>query len=185
MTLSTLLSSFNKLLFGRPTYNTLNYGEINALWTYLAYAKGALIEFQTYLNHVNDKELRKFLKDVMDNSISVICHKFENILKANGIVLPPSPAEKPAVLTDSIPDGARITDQEIAAAITKNIAFNMLTISQIIPICTCEDIALTFSNMLVAETQYGSKLFRISKKKGWLIFPPLHHSDNPHTVSKS
>lgn len=171
------INTLSRFFSEGPKIETLNYGEVNAIWSYLAYAKGALVELQTYMNHTEDKELKKFLHDVVDNSITVICRQFENILKENGIVLPPSPAEKPKVITKSIPDGARITDLEIAAAISRNIAFNLVTISQTIPICTSEDIALTFSNMLVAETQYGAKIFRISKKKGWLIYPPLHHSD--------
>lgn len=177
MEVTSFRNSVSNIFHKTPRYQTLNYGEVNAVWSYLAYAKGALVEFQTYMNHAQDKLLKKFLRDAMDNSIKVICQQFENILKANGVVLPPSPSEKPEVPAASIPDGARLTDPEIAAAISRNIAFNLVTVSQILPLCTTEDLALTFSNILVAETQYGAKIFGIRKKKGWLLCPPLHHAD--------
>jgi hypothetical protein len=53
------------------------------------------------------------------------------LLKENGVALPPSPPERPKACLEDIPAGARFTDPEIAAMLSKDIAEGLVACSTI------------------------------------------------------
>nr|WP_246009231.1 DUF3231 family protein [Brevibacillus fluminis] len=176
MDMKTLLNSGRMLmgiLSGNPQNEPMHYGEVFGVWSYLTVTKGLLVTYQTFINHTGDKDLRTFLEDItvaMKQEIDQV----ENLLKVNGVGLPPAPPERPIANLESIPVGARFNDPEIAAAVSINIAAGLVACSQIIGQCIREDIAMLFGQFHMAKAQYGARLLRINKEKGWLVQPPLH-----------
>ncbi len=66
--------------------------------------------------------LKDFIKDVINNSIKPSIKEIEDILVANDVVVPPTPAERPEVDIEQIPVGARLQDAQVAYAIARDFA---------------------------------------------------------------
>jgi len=96
----------------------MHYGDVFATWTFLTTAKGLVVGNQTHLNHAGNEDLRKLIdEDIQDGHQEI--KQIEELLKENGIGLPPTPPEAPKANVEDIPAGARIQDMEIAAALAK------------------------------------------------------------------
>lgn len=161
------------ILSDNPQNEPMHYGEVFGVWSYLSVTKGCIAGYQTFINHTGDTDLRKFLEDIV-HAMKQEIEQVENLLKVNGIGLPPSPPERPTASLESIPVGARFSDPEVAAAVTKDIATGLVACSQIMGQSIREDIGMMFGQFHTTKAQYGVRLLRINKEKGWLIPPPLH-----------
>lgn len=176
MDVTTLLNTGRTImgiLSGNPQNEPMHYGEVFGVWGYLSTAKGLLVGYQTFINHTGDKDLKGFLEDLTREMKQEI-QQVEELLKVNGVALPPTPPERPVASLESIPVGARFNDPEIAAGVARDLAAGMVTCSQIIGQCIREDIAMMYTQFHSAKVQAAGRLLRISKEKGWLVPPPLH-----------
>jgi hypothetical protein len=176
MDLETLMNTGRTLmgiLSGNPQNEPMHYGEVFGVWSHLSSTKGLLAAYQTLINHTGDQDLKNLLEDLTQNMKQEI-QQTENLLKVNGIGLPPSPSERPAANLENIPVGARFNDPEIAASVTRDIAAGIVACSQIIGQCIRVDIVMMYSQFHTTKVQYGARLLRMSKDKGWLVPPPLH-----------
>ena len=77
------------------------------------------------------------------------------------------------------PDGSlktheNINDVEIAAKVSVDIAAGLVACSQAMGQSLREDIGLMFGQFHMKKAQAGAALLRLSKKKGWVMSPPLH-----------
>ncbi|RKD24468.1 hypothetical protein BEP19_08760 [Ammoniphilus oxalaticus] len=161
------------VLSGNPQQEPMHYGEVFGVWSWLASTKGLLVGYQTLMNHAGDQDLKKFLEDSI-RSMKGEVEQVEALLKANGVELVPTPAEKPIADRDSIPVGARFTDMEISASLTRDFATGLVACSAVIGECIREDIAIMFGQFHLTKAQFGARLLRMNKEKGWLVPPPLH-----------
>ncbi len=150
----------------------LHYGEIFGAWSYLLSMKGAMAKYQTLINHTGDHDLRKYLEDYIRNLVKPQMNEIENLLKANGIGLPPTPPERPIASMENIPVGARFNDVEIAGGAITDISAGLLACSQIMGQSLREDIAMMFGQFHLAIAQQGAALLRLNKDKGWVVKPP-------------
>ena len=161
------------ILSGNPQEEPMHYGEVFGVWSYLSTTKGLLAAYQTFFNHTGDKDLRDFLEDVT-RTMKQEVEQVEKVLKVNGVGLPQSPPERPTASLESIPVGARFNDPEIAAGVARDISVGLVSCSQVIGQSIREDIAMMFTQFHTTKVQYGARLLRINKEKGWLVPPPLH-----------
>jgi len=164
------------ILSGNPKVEPLHYGEVFGTWSYLSTAKAGIATLQTLINHAGDRDLQHLI----DESIKLGEHEvdqIESILKENGIGLPPTPPSRPVAKLDDIPTGARFLDPEIANAIGMDIAAGLVACSQIMGQSIREDVALLFGQFHIQKAALGAKYLKLSKEKGWLVPPPLHHKE--------
>lgn len=161
------------ILSGNPKKQPLHYGEVFSMWSYLVVAKGDYAACQTCINHTGDKDLKQLLED-LNQGIKKESEDIEDILKMNGITLPPSPPERSLADLEEIPAGARFNDPEISAMASGKIAQGLIACSTIIGQSTREDVAMLFSQYHMNKSQMGAKALRLNKEKGWLVPPPLH-----------
>ncbi len=161
---------------GNPKDEPMHYGEVYGVWSFLLSAKMALSEYQTLLNHAGDKDLRKFIQELADSVKGTEISQMEELLKENGIELPPSPSERPDVDPESIPDGARFKDPEIAAGIATNISASLIACSQVMATSMREDVGAMFGQFHMKNAQQGLSILRLIKEKGWVLTPPLHRA---------
>ena len=164
------------ILSGNPTDEPMHYGEVFSTWSFLLTAKGAIAGYQTHLNHAGDEDLQKLLEEAIRGGQQEI-KEIESLLKANGVALPPTLPEQPKANLNDIPAGARFSDPEIAAMLSGNIAAGLVACSTIIGQSIREDIATMFGQFHVQKATLGAKILRLNKEKGWLVPPPLHHSN--------
>lgn len=161
------------VLGGNPVHEPLHYGEVFDIYSFLASAQAGVAAYQVYINHTGDDDLRSFLQDKIENLLRPQIQELSEVLKQNGIVLPPAPPERPNADVESIPAGARIQDAEIAVSVAKDISIGVVACSQAMGKSTREDIAMMFGKFHMEIAQYGARLLRMMKKKGWLVPPPL------------
>jgi hypothetical protein len=126
------------------------------------------------INHTGDEDLKHFLKDMVQNKTRPEIEQLQELLKENGVQLPPAPPERPEANLEAIPPGARLNDPEIAASVARDITTGLVACSQIMGQCTREDIATMFGTFHMQKAQYGANLLKMQKEKGWLVVPPLH-----------
>jgi hypothetical protein len=170
---NNLRSVIMGILSGNPQNEPMHYGEVFGVWSYLVLAKGHLVGYQTLVNHTGDSDLKKLLEESIQGLKQEISQT-EELLKANGVGLPPSPPERPVADLESIPVGARFMDPEISAGVSMDIAAGLVTCSQIMGQSIREDIGMMFGQFHVAKALLGAKFLKLNKEKGWLIPPPLH-----------
>ncbi|WP_066021463.1 DUF3231 family protein [Clostridium sp. CT7] len=163
------------ILSGNPQDEPLHYGEVFALWSSLFAAKGALDGYQVYINHTGDKELKAFLKQVIQSSIKPAIKDLEQVLVQNDIQIPPTPAERPEADLEQIPIGARLQDAQIAYIVAADISAGVVACSQGMSQSIREDVGLLFGKLGAKKAKDGAALLQIMKDKGWLVPPPLHH----------
>lgn len=164
------------ILSGNPANEPMHYGEVFGSWAFITAAKGMVAGYQTKINHAGDEDLRKLLDEAIQLGQQEI-KQIETILKDNGVSLPPTPAERPRANAEDIPVGARFMDPEIAATLGANISAGLVACSTLIGQSIREDIAMVFGQIHTQKASLGAKVLRLNKEKGWLIPPPLHHSD--------
>nr|WP_106783110.1 DUF3231 family protein [Lysinibacillus timonensis] len=158
-----------------PKEEPLHYGEIFAIWSHVLGNNGLIAAYQTMYNHTGDQELAKLLEEAI-TGMEEENQQLKDILKLNGVGLPPAPPERPIARIEDIPPGAKFMDQEISAKLSADIAAGLVACSTTIGMSTREDIAFMYGQFHMVKAQLGAKLLRLNKTKGWLIPPPLHVS---------
>lgn len=161
------------ILSGNPKDEPMHYGEVFSTWSFLLVGKGVSSAYQTVLNHAGDEDLKKLLTEALE-----LCQQenkqIEELLKENGVGLPPTPPDRPDACLDDIPIGARFQDPEIAAMLSADVAAGLVACSTIMGQSIREDIGMMFGQFHAQKAVLGGKVLRLNKEKGWLIPPPLH-----------
>lgn len=163
------------ILSGNPQDEPMHYGEVFSLWNYVLTGNKMIADHQMLLNHVGDEDLKKLMKESIEGGQQEV-KQVEEILKQNGIALPPAAPEPPHVEINDIPTGARFQDADVTASVSAKIAAGLVTCSQIMGQSIREDIAMMFGQFHMNKAALGGKVLKLTKEKGWLIPPPLHHS---------
>jgi len=161
------------ILNGNPKDEPLHYGEVLGSWAFVGANNGLISGYEAFVNHAGDEELIELLKEAIKTMKSEN-KQLENILKENGIALPPSLPERPKAKAEDIPVGARFMDPEISGAISINVGQALVSCSQVMGQCLREDLAMMFGKFHADKMLFGLKLLRMNKEKGWIIPPPLH-----------
>ncbi|MBJ3792505.1 DUF3231 family protein, partial [Bacillus sp. OA1] len=132
------------ILSGNPQNEPMHYGEVFGIWSYLAGAQGTIAGYQVLINHTGDEDLKKFLENLVENDIQSEVEELKNLLKLNGVALPPAPPERPVASIETIPPGARINDAEIAAKVSMDLAAGLVACSQAMGQSLREDVGMMF-----------------------------------------
>jgi len=173
MTLNQIRSAIMGILSGNPQDEPMHYGEVFGTWTNLITNNGLIAAYQAYFNHAGDEHLKKLIQEAIEG-MKAENQKLEELLKANGVALPPAPPDRPVAKLEDIPVGARFTDPEISAALSMNCATGLVACCQVMGQCIREDIAMMYGQFQMDKAQLGAKLLKLNKDKGWLVPPPLH-----------
>ncbi|PAF39593.1 hypothetical protein CHH69_07310 [Terribacillus saccharophilus] len=130
---------------------------------------------QMLLNHVGDDDLKKLIGEAIDGAQAEV-KQVSEILKANGIALPPAAPEPPKVDLESIPVGARFIDPDVAATASAATAAGLVSCSAMMGQSIREDVGMMFGQFHTNKAMLGAKFLKLLKEKGWLIPPPLHQN---------
>lgn len=160
------------ILGGNPKDEPMHYGEIFSVWQASTVAKGALSCYQAFMYHAGDHDLKKLLGTMIDQAELEIS-ELDTLLADNGIASIPTMPKRPEAKLEDIPVGARFTDPEIAAKIAADCAMGLVACSQVMGLSIREDIGALFAKYHLTKAATGVKILNLSKKKGWLMPPPL------------
>ncbi|KYG32394.1 DUF3231 family protein [Alkalihalobacillus trypoxylicola] len=162
------------ILSGNPQEEPMHYGEVFSTWEFVMTANKDIADTLVLINHVGDNDLKKLLQESVESGKAQV-QQVSELLKANGVALPPAAPEAPKAELNDIPAGARFPDADVAASASMAIAAALVACSQIMGQSIREDIAMMFGQIHVAKAALGAKYLKLTKEKGWLVPPPLHH----------
>ncbi|GAF63979.1 hypothetical protein BTS2_0871 [Bacillus sp. TS-2] len=66
-----------------------------------------------FINHVGDNDLKELLQESVESGKTQV-QQISELLKANGVALPPAAPEAPKTESNDIPVGARFPDADVA-----------------------------------------------------------------------
>jgi hypothetical protein len=151
----------------------LHYGEVFGIWSFIITNNGLLSVYQAFINHAGDKDLKVLLKEAV-RGMKEENQQASDILKDNGIALPPALPDRPVASAEDIPVGARFMDPEISAILSANVAQGLISCSGVMGQAIREDIAMMFGQFHINKALFGARLLKLNKEKAWLIPPPLN-----------
>lgn len=123
-------------------------------------------------NHAGDDDLKRELQS-LHQTMEEETVKLTQLLKENGIPLPPETPERSVADAVTIPPGARMLDPEIANLVSMNLGQGLVSCSMVMGQCVREDVAMLFGQFHAAKALAGAKWLRMMKEKAWLVVPPL------------
>ncbi|MEK4566746.1 DUF3231 family protein [Alkalihalobacillus sp. FSL R5-0424] len=163
------------ILSGNPQDEPMHYGEVFSTWNFVLMSNKAVAEAQVLLNHAGDSDLKKLLNEAIELGQSE-SEQVSKLLRENGVAVAPSAPIPPKVELNDIPVGARFMDPDIAMSASEKLAAGLVAASSIMGQSIREDIAMMFGQFHTSKAALGAKFLKLSKEKGWIIPPPLHHS---------
>ena len=154
--------------------NPLHVGEVMSCWMYLGLMDEATVYIQIALNSTNDDEVKHLLKDSL-NQCQTQSERFKKLLKEEGVHLPPTSEERPNSEPNSVPLGAKLTDEEIMNGLS------LKTVSAVVHCATAAsqsirmDISSVFTHCLLEKMKFGATLREQMRKRGWMKVPPYYY----------
>ncbi|MEH7378589.1 DUF3231 family protein [Neobacillus drentensis] len=155
----------------------LHVGEVMNLWFYLTGVQQSLRGDQISYNIVQDKELKDKLNDVINNVHKPMITELEEFLKKEGIPQPNSTPEKSVGDYRNIPDGAKMTDEEIANFLAYNLVVGINAAVRGLTESVRTDVGYMFAKYQMMKVTFSLTLKTLMEEKGWIKIPPYYNND--------
>jgi hypothetical protein len=173
----TSIADFIKSTFlADETYEKmpLHVGEVMSLWFYAAALKEINVIAQVGMNSTTDEELKEALQRTYDDCETHAVEIFE-FLQKEGVPLPPVSEQKPKTDPFSVPEGAKLTDFEMANLISIKTASAIATCATGISQSIRVDVGAMWTKYLMKKIEFGAYFKPIMIKRGWIMYPPLYN----------
>lgn len=160
----------------REARGPLHVGEAMSLWAYSIGVEESHAICLLLVNHTRDTGLKETIEHFIDDVEETQIKRIRQVLREEGIVVPPATGEKPPADESQIPAGAKFTDAEIANLLIVKLtgllhfAHNGLTNS------VREDIGALFMQFYTQLVTQGITLKRTAQSRGWFRMPPAYHA---------
>jgi hypothetical protein len=151
----------------------LHVGEVMSLWTALTAFQESRALYQAALNTTTDPELKHALENALEGSTRDY-NRLKNFLIKEGVPLPSINEDKPKSNPLDVPQGVKLTDDEIANLIGVKVASSITFCAQAMSQSIRTDVGLTFFHVQIELMKYASVLKNLMKKRGWLKSPPSY-----------
>jgi len=155
----------------------LHVGEVMNLWFYLTGTQQTLRGDQISYNIVQDKELKEKLKDVIYNIHKPIIIELEEFFKKEGIPQPKTTPEKPIGDYRTIPDGAKMTDEEIANFLTYYLVIGINGAVRGLTESVRSDVGFMFAKYQMMKVTFSLTLKTLMEERGWIKIPPSYNQN--------
>ncbi|MBG9451508.1 hypothetical protein ABE67_20115 [Cytobacillus firmus] len=151
----------------------LHVGEVMDLWTLYTAFHEAHSLYYIALNMTKDSELLHTIRSSIEGS-KADTKMIEDFLLKEGVPLSLTNAEKPLSNPDSVPEGVKLTDGEIANLISVKLAASLTFCAQAMSKTVRTDVGLMFFTLQVHLMEIASPLKNLMRKRGWLRIPPSY-----------
>jgi hypothetical protein len=154
----------------------LHVGEVMNLWFYLTGVEQTLRADQISFNIVQDEELKEKIEDIIDNVHKPMIQQLTQFFQNEGIPLPKTTPQKSVGDYRDIPEGAKLTDEEIANLISYNLVVGIMAACRGITEAVRPDVSMMFVKYQAMKVTFGVTFKDMMIRKGWLTVPPYYHS---------
>ncbi len=151
----------------------LHIGEAMVCWTYLTMLEEEIANVQIGLNTTTDTELIDALNASMDLA-KAQAQELRNFMLHEGVPLPPVSEIKPISEPNSIPMGVKLTDNEIANALSIKVVANFMTCATGAVESVRNDVGMMFVKFQAEKLKFGSSLKTLIRKRWWIKIPPYY-----------
>lgn len=152
----------------------LNVMEVSNLWFFLLGTETTMRNEEIGYNIAQDMELKQILKDIKETVHIPIRDELKEFLMKEGVPFPQSTPEKPIRDFKSIPEGAKLNDEEIDNLMSYNLAMGVNYASKGLTESIRADVGLIFSKIMVRKTAAGLTVKQYLDKHEWLRIPPFY-----------
>ncbi|MDQ1913891.1 DUF3231 family protein [Paenibacillus sp. GD4] len=152
----------------------LHVGEVMNLWFYLSATEETMHGEQVSYNTVQDPELKEKLKEVIESVHKPIQEELIQFLQAEGIPLPKDSHTKPLGDFRSIPEGSKLSDEEMANLLSFNIVLGINYACRGMTEAVRPDIAAMFARYQMKKMAFAIPFRQLLAQKGWLKVPPYY-----------
>lgn len=153
----------------------LHVGEVMGMWTYYTALKEMLRFEEIGLNMTRDPEVKEMLSDAY-SMCKDQAKRTETFLITEGVPLPSTSPPKPHSSPNDLPEGVRITDDEIVNAVSLKAAVEILECANGQAISIRSDVGLFWTELQSEMLTFSTTLKQLMKKRGWLKVPPYFNS---------
>ncbi|TXK83605.1 DUF3231 family protein [Paenibacillus sp. N3.4] len=150
----------------------LNVGEVMNLWFYLTATEQTMRGEQVSFNITQDLELKEKLQEVINDVHRPIFNELTEFLKAEGVPFSEPSPDKPIGDFRNMPEGSRLSDEEIASLLSFNIVLGMNYACRGLTEAVRPDVAAMFAKFQMKKLIYAITLKDLLLRKGWLKAPP-------------
>jgi hypothetical protein len=158
----------------------LNIGEAMNLWFYLTATEQTMRGEQVAFNTVQDNDLRAKLQDVIHNVHLPIREELKEFLQKEGVSLPQVTPEKPIGDYRTVPEPAKLSDEEVASLLSFNIVLGINYATRGLTEAVRPDVGMMFAKFFMKKAAFAIPLRQMMAEKGWLIVPPTYNPA-PHS----
>ncbi|WP_372663471.1 DUF3231 family protein [Cohnella sp.] len=151
----------------------LHIGEAMTCWTYLTMLEEEKANVQIGLNTTTDNDLLDALSASLDLATAQAT-ELRNFMLREGVTLPPVSEIKPTSESQSVPMGVKLTDDEIANALSIKLVSNYMTCATGAMQSVRNDVGLMFAKFQGEKLKFGASLKTLMRKRGWIKIPPYY-----------
>lgn len=153
----------------------LNIMEAANLWFFLVMCDNTMRNEEVAYNVAQNSELKDILKDARKIHQDT-ADEITKLLDEEHIMLPQDTPAKPSGDYLSIPEAARLNDEEIANLMSYNLVLGINFSSRGMTESVRADVGLLFFKVIVKKTMLGLKLKQFMDKQNWLRLAPAAKS---------
>ncbi|RBP96149.1 uncharacterized protein DUF3231 [Cytobacillus firmus] len=165
----TLFDTIKPFLDGEK--KPLNTLEASNLWLYAGMGQNTLRLEEVWINTVQDNEFKEIITSVFHVHKEIV-NDLNEFLLQEGVPLPKPSAPKPIADYQSIPDGARFTEQEIANLLSFNLLIAMTQGMRIITESIRADVGFMVSKFLLKHISVSIPLKQLMLERNWILEAP-------------
>ncbi|MGF3104463.1 DUF3231 family protein [Rossellomorea sp. DUT-2] len=149
-------------------------GEAMGCWIYFTALAEEVPVLEAALNTTTDNELIQLInksKDLGEHQLKIL----QQFMVEEGIPLSKTSEPRPKSDPNSVPLGAKMTDDEIANFISIKIATNIVMCATNMSQSIRNDIGLMWARFQAEKMVFGMELKTAMRKRGWLKVPPYYY----------
>lgn len=176
VTVANIVESVTKVISSLNDHKTkppMHVGEVMGCWTYLGTIGEGIVATKIRLNTTTDEELVHALNEMM-KLCETQMKTVTELLEREGIPMPPIDETKPNTQHSDIPAGVKLTDNEIANAMSVKVASEIIFCATQTSQAIRTDIAMMFSRMQAEHLAFLTNLKALMQKRDWLKTPPYY-----------
>jgi hypothetical protein len=144
------------------------------LWTLFTAFKEAHTLYQVALNTTIDSDLKSILEEALEGSFADT-KRLEDFLVKEGVPLMLVNPNKPTSDPNAVPEGVKLTEDEIANLISVKVAASITFCAQAMSKTIRTDAGLLFFSIQVQLMKFAAPLKNLMKSRGWLRVPPKYN----------
>ncbi|MGF7036495.1 hypothetical protein J2T17_007558 [Paenibacillus mucilaginosus] len=152
----------------------LNVGEVMNLWFYTTATEQTMRGEQVSYNIVREPELKEMLRVVIHDVHGPIMEEVTEFMRAEGVPLPSMTPDKTIGDFRELPEGAHLSDEEVANLLSFNIVLGINYACRGMTEAVRPDVAAMFVKFQMRKMTYAVSLREFLMRKGWLKVPPVY-----------